>query len=837
MRNHGPKYKILIADDAEMNREILTELLQDEFDIIEVENGRQAISVLQQQAKELSLVLLDIVMPEMDGFEVLAYMNRYHWIEDVPVIMISSETSPTYIKRAYDFGAADYISRPFDAAVVHRRVSNTIMLYAKQRKLTGMVAAQIYEKEKSNNLMVTILSHIVEFRNGESGLHVLHINTLTDLLLKSLVLRTDQYKLTKEDISRICVASALHDIGKIAIPYEILNKPGRLTPEEFEVMKTHSAIGAAMLDELPAYQDEPLVRTAYEICRWHHERYDGKGYPDGLKGDRIPISAQIVALADVYDALTSERCYKKAFSHETAMEMILDGQCGVFNPLLMECLKDIGDVLQKELRIDSVKLREQDEPQAEPLKLHDQEELQIVADELMKQEEFSATEHMLQLLECERTKFQFVASASPDIIFVYTNTPPMLNLTKQSARRLGIDETIIDPLGRMGDNEFHEGLNKTCLERILRKVRLATPEDPTVQLDCEIEIDGHPRVCRFTCKTMWRTAEQPEYIGVIGRISDMHEKYIRAEQNKEAAISYALTASLTDRHENGEYAMSKVEATNLIQNLSLVFDTVRLVDSSINDQYLLNASGEFQKSDFKCFFVWNRNKRCEDCVSAKALSRRNKLTKFEFAGDEIYLVVAMYVEIEEKPYSLEMISKLTDETLLGGYGKCDLVESISSHNKKLYIDPVTGIYNRRYYEDQLKGLTNIEAAAMLDVDNFKLVNDTYGHQAGDVALRVITKAILSCIRSTDATVRYGGDEFVVVFRSIPKEIFATKLEMIREKVSLLAIDECPGFKFSVSIGGAYGPALMSVLLRRADILMYRAKERRNSVQAEQINID
>ncbi len=817
MSNHRPKYKILIADDTEMNRDLLTEMLQDEFDIVEVENGKQAVSVLQHHVTELSLVLLDIVMPEMDGFEVLAYMNRYHWIDDVPVIMISSETSPTYIERAYDFGATDYISRPFDAAVVHRRVSNTIMLYAKQRKLTEMVAAQIYEKEKSNNLMVTILSHIVEFRNGESGLHVLHINTLTGLLLKRLVEMTDRYDLKKADIARICTASALHDIGKISIPHEILNKPGRLTPEEFEIMKTHSIVGATMLDELPFYQNEPLVKTAYEICRWHHERYDGRGYPDGLRGEEIPISAQIVSLADVYDALTSERCYKKAFSHEVAMEMILEGQCGVFNPLLLECLKDLGDVLQNELRTDSAKP-------------HDQEELRNVADELMQQEEFSASERLIQLLECERTKFQFLASASPDIVFAYVNTPPMLNLTKAGALRLGMSETVMDPLG---NSEFRSRLNENCLNRILQKVKQATPENPTVQMECQIEIDRSPRVCKFICRTMWTTAEKPEYMGLIGRLSDVHEKYSRMEQNKEAALSYALTASLAERHENGEYSLTKAEATNLIQHLSLVFDIVRLVDSSVNMQYSVNASGELEKESFKCYAVWNKDERCEDCVSAKVLSRKSKLTKFEFVGDEIYHVVAMYVEIEGKSYSLEMISKLTDETLLGAYGKCDLVESISSHNKKLYIDPVTGIYNRRYYEDQLKGLDNIEAVAMLDVDNFKMVNDTYGHQVGDLALQIITKAILSCIRSSDATVRYGGDEFIVVFRSIPREVFPVKLEMIREKVNSLGLEECPGVNFSVSIGGVYGPAPMLELLYRADSLMYRAKEKRNSIQIEQ----
>ena len=283
------KHKILIADDSEMNRDLLSEILADKYEIVGVEDGLQAIAYLEQNSHSVSLLLLDIVMPKADGFEVLAYMNKYHWIDDIPVIMISSETASSYIKRAYDFGVMDYISRPFDISVVQRRVSNAIMLYAKQRKLISIVADQIYEKDKSNNIMISILSHIVEFRNGESGLHVLHINMITEMLLKRLMQKTDRYNLSMADISLISMASALHDIGKIAIPDEILNKPGRLTDEEFKRMQYHTEAGSEMLSSLDLYQDEPLVKFAYEICRWHHERYDGRGYPDGLVGDDIPI--------------------------------------------------------------------------------------------------------------------------------------------------------------------------------------------------------------------------------------------------------------------------------------------------------------------------------------------------------------------------------------------------------------------------------------------------------------------------------------------------------------------------------------------------------------------
>lgn len=342
------KQQVLIVDDSELNRQILAEILAEDFVTIEATDGKECISILKKKGTDISLVLLDIVMPVMNGFEVLKYMSVNHMIDQIPVIMISSEDSQSSIRSAYELGAADYISRPYDARVVYQRVFNTIKLYAKQNYLMALVVDQIYEREKNNRIMVGILSQIVEFRNGESGLHVKNINRLTELLLDSVICRTDTYKITKEERNIIPLASSLHDIGKIGINEKILNKPGRLTPEEFEIMKSHTVIGASMLESLELYQNELLVKIATEICRWHHERYDGKGYPDGLIGDEIPISAQIVSLADVYDALVSERVYKKAFTHEKAMEMILNGECGAFNPLLLECLVEIQDRVRME---------------------------------------------------------------------------------------------------------------------------------------------------------------------------------------------------------------------------------------------------------------------------------------------------------------------------------------------------------------------------------------------------------------------------------------------------------------------------------------------------------
>lgn len=340
------RQKLLIVDDSEMNRAILGEILKDDYDVIEAADGKECLEILEEKRDEISLVLLDFVMPNMNGLEVLGYMNTRKWMDELPVIMISSEDSIQTIRRVYDMGVTDYISRPFDARVVHRRVSNTIRLYAKQRRLTSILSEQVREKEESRRILVEILGQIVEFRNAESGMHVRNINILTRLLVNRLVQVTDRYDISNLDQDLIVLGSSLHDIGKIGIDEKLLNKPGKLTKQEFEIMKTHTLIGAEILDNLVLYQDVPLVKTAYEICRWHHERYDGKGYPDGLVGEEIPISAQIVSLADVYDALVSKRAYKASFSHEKAMQMIMDGECGQFNPILLQCLKDIENEVQ-----------------------------------------------------------------------------------------------------------------------------------------------------------------------------------------------------------------------------------------------------------------------------------------------------------------------------------------------------------------------------------------------------------------------------------------------------------------------------------------------------------
>lgn len=488
------RFKILIVDDAPINRMLLSEILAERYDLVEAEDGAQAVSILEQNARDFALVLLDIVMPEMDGFGVLAYMNKNHWIDDLPVIMISSETTPANIRRAYELGVSDFMGRPFDTEIVRQRVNNTILLYAKQRRLAGIVTEQVYEKEKTKNLMISILSHIVESRNGESGLHVLHITTITQLLLKQLAQKTDGYMLTEDTISLISSAAALHDIGKITIPDEILNKPGRLTDEEFEIIKTHPLNGAKALTNLPVHADEPLVRAAYAICRWHHERYDGTGYPDGLRGDDIPISAQVVALADAYDALTSDRCYKEAYSHETALQMILDGRCGTFNPLLLECLKEVHNRLPKALADVSLSRHSVDRD--------------TVRRELSRQDVTSATARQLRLIQIEREKFRFLMDAIPEIVFSYSRDSDIFSTSPIGAEALGLREVISDPAA---NRDFCRVFGGDFLHRLMARADETTAQAPAFTLP------GNPSAL---CKAIWLEGE-PRCCGVIGKIGKL----------------------------------------------------------------------------------------------------------------------------------------------------------------------------------------------------------------------------------------------------------------------------------------------------------------------------
>lgn len=787
--------RILIVDDSEMNRDMLSDMLSDDYDIVEAADGEEALSILKERVYDIDLVLLDIIMPAVDGFGVLDVMKRYHWIDNTPVIMISSETSQSYIRKAFELGVTDYILRPFDSFIIHKRVSNTLMLYRKQKKLLSALEEQVYENEKNNSMMINVLAHIVEFRNGESGMHVHHIKQLTSILLQNLIEKTDKYHLTENDILLISTASSLHDIGKISIDDKILNKPGRLTAEEFEVIKTHSVIGAEMLQDLHNTHNYPLFDKAYEICRWHHERYDGKGYPDGLSGEEIPISAQVTSLADVYDALTSNRCYKKAFSHEKAMEMILDGQCGAFNPVLLQCLKDCEKQILAEFS-DSI-----DTTQDDRLLIRATEELvenKISSDKI----DFSA-----HLPIAARERWNFFSDGSGEIQFEYDAMLDVLRLTKYGAKVLGLQELTMHPRG------LKQGyLGAQNIQTILDAMQSeASLEKPVVKIKKHISLNGPRRWYEIRIRTLWSNEEKPKYTGILGRIIDINDSEL-AIVRPEYRIS-----------ENDD-----AEIRQTISKLTQVFDVVRLVDITDNEivrsgckpgnEEMINAC----RGD-KCYAIWGKTQRCKNCVSSKAFEKRGQVSKLEFADDSIFQIISKYVEISEKPYVLEMIYKDNDGVLLGAYGKTDFMDNIVNYNRQLYHDALTGAYNRRYYEEQAKSMRYIDAVAMLDANNFKGINDHYGHAAGDCLLKAVCESIKECIRSSDILIRLGGDEFVLLMANIPEIVFYQKITEIKQRISEIKLPDYPDIKCAAAIGGVYGIQPIENALTEADRLMYLDK--------------
>lgn len=607
----GLGQKILIVDDSEINRDIFRNMLGDEFEILEAENGVRALEVIRARKDELALILLDLLMPELDGMGVLEYMNENDLVEEIPVIMITSETTPAFLDHAYKLGVADFVNRPFNPGIIYHRVVNTILLYAKQKRLVHLVKHHIYEKEQQSDLMIDILSHIVEFRNGESGLHVLHIRVLTELLLRRLVQKTDSYRLSNSDIRRISMASALHDVGKVAIPENILNKPGRLTREEFEIMKEHSEKGARLLKDLAFHQDKPLLMSAYEICLWHHERYDGRGYPHGLVGEEIPIAAQVTALADVYDALTGERVYKRAVPHKEALKMILNGECGAFNPLLLECLQDIADTLQNDLH-------------RETKKHLDKQQFQRISTELLQMGDLSSSERMLYLLDYERMKYQFFAAIDEGALFEYNPESRILTTLGESAQRYGIPEYIFDPLR---DDHLLALFGEDDLRGFEKALRATSNDAPIFRYECRMKIKGEYRWTRLICQTIWTDEEPSQYRGVIGKVVDIHDDRSKVLSLEYRAAHDGLTALL-----NADYGKMQIQAQMELNPTGKFALSVIDLD---NFKMINDTRGHLFGNHVLCFVA----EKLRQSVRAGDVIAR-------FGGDEIVLFQEYHDDIE-----------------------------------------------------------------------------------------------------------------------------------------------------------------------------------------------
>ena len=782
------KQKILIADDSEINRALLMEILGDGYEYLEAENGVRAVELLREHT-DIALVLLDIMMPQMDGFDVLKVMRCYSWLDEIPVIMISAAKDTANIERAYDLGVADYMRRPFERVMVLRQVQNVLMLYAKQKRLTRLVTDQVYEKEHNSVLMISILSHVVEFRNSESGLHVLHIRTLTDLLLHQLVQKTDRYQLDESDIALISTASALHDIGKIVIPEEILNKPGRLTAEEFAIIKNHTVAGAQMLQDLgqAIARDEPLLQVAHAICRWHHERWDGNGYPDRLKGDEIPIAAQVVALADVYDALTSERCYKHAYDHDTALRMILNGECGAFNPLLLGCLRESSEQLRTELA-----RSEWDRDF--------RQETHRLSEEILHREALPRENRSQLLLEQEKERTDFYAAQCGGIRFDYDLLAGSVTVYDYHA----------EPMQQKKVTDFAQGkglsfLNEQDRRKLSKAISRATPEAPDVVLPVMVQRDGKPHLHRMALHTIWSGAGVRRCVNVLGHLTD--------EQHRVEHQAELLTA--IDPEEN---------PTHFLRRLQGIFDVVRLVDPEHRKVLALDSDGILTEKPGNCHMVWNKDTRCENCISAKAYARKTILNKIEFKDEEAYFVISKYIEVGGRGCMLEMVTRLTDGRWLDMGGHRLLLDRCDGMERSAFVDPLTGAYTRRYFDKFLAGGEMHGGVAMIDVNQFKSVNDSFGHLVGDEALQTVAAAMQSCLRQTDILIRYGGDEFLLLMPQNCPDGVESVIRRVQNAVQAARVPSHPELRLSVSIGGVCNVQPLTEAIRQADARMYCNKE-------------
>ena len=786
-----PKQKILIVDDSEINRALLKEILGDSYEYLETENGVRAMEILRGRA-DISLVLLDLIMPEMDGFDVLRVMRCYSWLEEIPVIVISAAEDTASIERAYDLGVADYIRRPFERVMVMRRVQNVLMLYAKQKRLTRLVTDQVYEKEHNSVLMISILSHVVEFRNSESGQHVLHIRTLTDLLLHQLARKTDRYQLDESDISLISMASALHDIGKIMIPDEILNKPGRLTEEEYAVIKTHTTEGAKILKDLSSgigRADEPLLQVAHAICRWHHERWDGGGYPDKLCGDEIPIAAQVVALADVYDALTSERCYKPAYSHEQAIDMILNGECGAFNPLLLECLQESSELLAAEL-------------QRTEFDRGFRHETHRLSEEILHREALPREDRSQRMLDVERERTAFYADQLGGIQFDYDVLDG----------RVKVHNRYEEPASQVQTLDFDEGHGLQFLSfkdrnHLLDALKNATPDAPDAVFEVLVPVEQEYRLHRLVLHTIWSRTGGRRCVSVAGQLIDEHETL---QQRQELLL--------------GDVTAESPEV--LIKRLQGIFDIVRLVDPERTKVLTLTEDGRLEDLPGHCHMVWNKSSRCENCISGKVFARKGFLNKIEFKDDQAYFVMAKYVEVGGHGCVLEMVSKLSDGRWLDIGGHRMLLDHGTNFDRSIFVDSLTGAYSRRYFEKFLADSEQVGGVAMIDVDHFKEVNDRFGHLVGDKALQAVATAVQSSLRQSDILIRYGGDEFLLLMPKILPKDMENVMDRVWKAVSEAKVESLPELQLSASIGSVCDVRPLTEAIRQADAQMYKNKAKR-----------
>lgn len=921
---------ILVVDDMEINRAILRGVLEDEYHILEAENGEQAMLLVEQYREAIAVMLLDVVMPVKDGYEVLREMSARGFLDQIPVVMVTAEGSAESEVRAFDLGASDIVMKPFEPHVIRRRVQNIIELNLHKLHLEDLVEEQAQSLRESNEIITDALSSVIEYRSMESGQHILRIRMFTKILLQDVARNCREYGLDERKIESITRAAAMHDIGKIAIPDSILNKPGPLTDEEFAVMKAHTTKGCSMLDGLSRLGDQEYLRYAYNICRYHHERWDGRGYPDGLKGNNIPICAQVAGIADCYDALTTDRVYKKAYSHEKAMNMILNGECGAFSPRLLECLKNVGEQFRSLAR----EYADGRSPGADfpPKPAPDFFQEEADAAELTQSKYFTVLRYLnVPVLEVDLDADIYHMVYAPNDDFDQLRTGGSF---RQCFRAFVQSSVHPDDRGRVENTMdsylsrfFEDGVMKRSREyRVFHRssgdyhwyratiLRIDT-EDPhrhramlvwrDVGGELAVRRGGEEETDRSSVDL---TRKIPG--GVIQCRNDARFTLIRAGEGLTAMFGYS-EEEIAGQFEN--CFLSMIHPDDRDQAVAQVRDQLRR-GNSVEIEYRVRRKdgtvlwvldkGQLVEEDGEeylyCVLVdVTRDKRAREELRL-SLERHQIIVdqtddiifEWDMAADTIDysqnwekkfgyppleelsaagMATSSHIHPDDRRVLEELIGKLAAGTPYaeaeyriaqadGHYLWCRTrttaqydeegrpfkavgvildVDSEKSRTKALQAkaerDALTGLCNKaamrqrveRYLEQRESG--EIGAMLILDVDNFKLVNDSFGHMYGDAVLTQIADRIRELFRGGDIIGRIGGDEFMIFLSQLPsREVAENRAGLLVESFRELFNGELDKCSLSCSIGIAYAPddaLCYQDLFQRADRALYQAKSR------------
>ena len=522
----------------------------------------------------------------------------------------------------------------------------------------------------------------------------------------------------------------------------------------------------------------------------HHERWDGHGYPDGLIGEQIPIAAQVVALADVYDALTSKRCYKDAYDHETALDMILAGECGAFNPLLLKCLQDIAPRLRMDAQYDA----------GDSLYRSEADRLTT---EIMNKTEIPSSERSQHMLESMQERMNFFASLKGGIQFDYDSVSRLVNVTNWDE-----PPQYRYTVKNVADTNCFTCLSQKDFHRLKDALDATTPENREFSMSIMMPKENEYEWCDMRVHSLWSDLSPEHYIGAVGQL-------VRPQ---EVSADIPILDGLAESDTADGMAVKAI-----VDQLRKIFDIVRLVDPTANAVLELDHNGTLRKTDQHCAAFWETGGNCTNCISTRALSQKTMLNKLEFTKTDMYYVVSKYLCINGTPCVMEMLSKMNEGRWIDANGTRFLLDKSRGESRKLFLDPLTATYSRRYFETYLTHMEGMECVEIIDVNQFKQVNDTYGHPAGDVVLRDIAAAIKSCIRSSDILVRYGGDEFLLLFPKMSEKDMADKNKRIKEAVANIVFTEYPTLHLSVSIGGVCGVHPIMEAIRQADKRMYENK--------------